>query len=504
MLTGLDALSTGAHSDLRRRLRVSRVALLSHAPASAADGRSARSALEDLGVHPRVFFGPEHGVDATAQAEEAVPSEEVDPRGWAARTISLYGTTRESLSPRPEDIAGMDLLLIDLCDVGSRYYTYVWTALFAARVAADAGVHTLVLDRPNPLSGRADLAEGRPQDEGFLSFVGAAPIPIRHGLTLGELLVHCFRKENRPLGRDGALSVIAPLGWERHETASAWGRPFVPPSPNMPTLETALLYPGACLIEATNLSEGRGTTTPFRAVGAPFLDADKLAAALRAEGLPGLLVRPHHFIPTFEKHAGKPCHGVMLHVTNPATFRPVRTTLTLLALARRQAPQDFALRTTPYEFEAAHPALDLLTGSAAIREALLAGAGPSELAALLCPVDASWNDAVRDAERDVQASLPAASTFGPGPGSTRRSVPAPAPEPEVVAATETLAPSAGAAEPEPVDDAVEAEPALHAAEPERAAAPEAGLGSAEPAPALDAAESPSVNAPAEPSAEPTR
>jgi uncharacterized protein YbbC (DUF1343 family) len=223
-------------------------------------------------------------------------------------------------------------------------------------------------------------------------------------MTVGEVLTHCFAAEGRPLGRDGALSVVGVVGWERYRTAAAWDRPFLGPSPNMPTVETALVYPGGCLIEGTNLSEGRGTTTPFQLVGAPFLEGALLARELRGSALSGLMVRPASFRPTFEKHAGTVCHGVMLHVTDPSTFRPVTTYLTLLALAYRQSPESFRFRTEPYEFEAEVPAFDLLTGSDAARSAIIGGASPSELCDLVAPVPTEWSDRVREAEARLDSA----------------------------------------------------------------------------------------------------
>jgi uncharacterized protein YbbC (DUF1343 family) len=312
--------------------------------------------------------------------------------------VSLYGTDKASLSPRPEHLAGIDVLIIDLMDVGSRYYTFVWTALLAARAAVQAGVHVLVLDRPNPISGDPGSVEGAPQQPGFTSFVGLESVPIRHAMTVGELLIHFFARDGHPLGPDGAISIIAPRGWERHRTAQAWGRPFVAPSPNMPTVETALVYPGGCLIEGTNLSEGRGTTLPFQTVGAPFLDGRALARSLVDARLPGVLVRPHSFRPTFEKHAGRLCHGVVLHVTDPRSFRPVTTYLTLIALARAQAPDAFEFLTRTYEFETERLAFDLLTGSDAARNAILSGASPNDVCQLVAPVPSAWQDTLRDIE----------------------------------------------------------------------------------------------------------
>lgn len=397
MLVGLDQILSGSTSALRRRLRDARVGLLTHSAAVDRRGRSVLAVLEELGVSVRVVLSPEHGLDGVAQAEEAVEpaaSEASD----GPRLVSLYGATRESLEPKAEDLAEIEVLVIDLVDVGSRYYTYVWTALLAARRAAAAGVHTVVLDRPNPISGDPASLEGKPQAEGFTSFVGLEPLPIRHALTIGEILATFAERDGLALGPEGALSIVPCVGWERLRTAAAWGRPFAPPSPNMPTLETALLYPGGCLLEGTNLSEGRGTTLPFQLVGAPFLDGERLAADLGEAGLLGLQVRAARFRPSFEKHAGQVCNGVLLQVTDARVLRPVAAMLTLIALARAQAPDAFAFRTHPYEFEAEKPAFDLLTGSADAREALERGANGMELIDLVCPVDATWAPRVLEAE----------------------------------------------------------------------------------------------------------
>ena len=397
MLCGLDQLFNSPLATLRKRLRSDRVGVLTHSAAVDRRGRGVLEVLDELGVAPTVVFAPEHGLTSVAQAQEPVEAEG-EPREAGAPVVSLYGRTRESLSPTREQLQQIDLLLIDLVDVGSRYYTYVWTALLAARAAREAGLHTVVLDRPNPITGDATLAEGTPQRPEFLSFVGLEPIPIRHGLTLGEILAHFWNRDGLALGAEGSLSVVPVRGWERLRTAEAWGRPFVPPSPNMPTLETALVYPGGCLIEGTNLSEGRGTTTPFQIVGAPFVNGARLATALQELGTPGAMVRPVAFKPTFDKHAGQVCEGVMVHVTNAALFRPVATYLRLLSLAQAQAPERFSFYTDAYEFETEIPAFDLLTGSPDAREAILGGAPPEEVVSLVTPVDPAWKETVAEAE----------------------------------------------------------------------------------------------------------
>lgn len=397
---GIDRIGTGQLASTRRRLRDGACAVLTHHAAIDRKGRSTLQVLEELGVTPAVVFSPEHGVTGVAQAEEAVASTESDGR----RVVSLYGADKDSLKPADADLEGIDTLIIDLVDVGSRYYTYVWTALIAARAAAEKGIHTLVLDRPNPISGDTSLCEGKFQLEGFTSFVGLEPIAIRHGLTIGELLAHFIAQDGKPLGPEGALSVVPCWGWERLKTADAWGRPFIPPSPNMPSAETALLYPGGCLVEGTNLSEGRGTSFPFRVIGAPFLNAEELASQLSEAHLAGVMVRPTAFRPSFEKHAGEICHGVMLHVTDPQAFRPVTTFLTLLSLARGQAPGAFEFRTEAYEFETEVPAFDLLTGSSAARQAMLSDASANDVVELVAPVDAAHLELLQGVEQTLESA----------------------------------------------------------------------------------------------------
>jgi uncharacterized protein YbbC (DUF1343 family) len=400
MLTGLDQLFSGQLSNLRRRLRESRVGALTHSAAVDRRGRSLMATLDELGASPSLVFTPEHGLDGVAQAEEAVDGADGSESG--PKLVSLYGKDKESLEPSAEALSQVDILVIDLVDVGSRYYTYVWSALLAVRAASRAGVHAIILDRPNPISGDPRTQEGAVQKEGFLSFVGLEPIPIRHALTLGEVVAMFAERDGIALGPDGALSVIPTLGWERFRGAEAWGRPFSPPSPNMPTLEAARVYPGGCLVEGTNLSEGRGTTLPFQLVGAPFLNGPRLASALEEYGVPGAQIRPASFRPSFEKHAGQTCQGVLIQVTDPAIFRPVATYLGLITLARGQAPEEFAFRDKPYEFVTDIPAFDLLTGSSAPREAISSGASPYDIASLVSPVDAIWREVVLDAEERLE------------------------------------------------------------------------------------------------------
>jgi uncharacterized protein YbbC (DUF1343 family) len=223
------------------------------------------------------------------------------------------------------------------------------------------------------------------------SFVGHIEVPIRHGLTIGELLL----SHARQLGQEGAVEIVPMRGWKRAMSFEQTGLPWVPPSPNMPTLDTAYVYPGTCLIEATNLSEGRGTTRPFEWIGAPFLDSERLAEALEAENLPGVVFRPHRFVPAFHKWAARPCGGVAIHVTDRRTFLPVRTGVAVLVAARRLAPVEFAWRTEPYEFVSDRPAIDLLTGSGAVRESIEAGAGAGEIVKNWEECESDWLESRR-------------------------------------------------------------------------------------------------------------
>jgi uncharacterized protein YbbC (DUF1343 family) len=397
--TGLDRLAT--HPKLGQELRASRVALLAH-PASV-DRRlvHARGVLDALGVKVNRVFGPEHGYGGEAQDMIGV-ADARDAHGTPIR--SLYGENFEDLSPAPADLEALDLLVIDLQDVGARYYTFVWTAVLAVRACARAGVRVLVLDRPNPLGGDPALVEGRRQTREYCSFVGLEPIPVRHGLTLGEIVAWRALAEGLP--RD-LVRILSVAGLERREDATAWDRPFVMPSPNMPTVETALVYPGGCLVEGTNLSEGRGTTRPFEIIGAPWLDGMRLARALHALGFPGFRARPLTFQPTFHKHAGKACGGVEIHVTDAQRFRPYATYLALIALAHAQDPARFGFRTERYEFRDDVPAFDLLTGDADARLRILKGDPARDIAEAISSVDDADRAIVAEAtDAGRQLSIP--------------------------------------------------------------------------------------------------
>lgn len=355
--TGLDRLLGGGLDRVAGR----RYGLLAHAASLSADLAPAHLALAAAGRPPAALFGPEHGYYAVEQ-DMVAAEDATDP--WTGVPIrSLYGASEASLRPAPEAFRGLDLLVVDLQDIGARYYTYAATAVWAAETAVAAGCEVWVLDRPNPLGG--ERIEGNLLAPGFESFVGAFRLPVRHGLTLGELV----RLEAGRRDLDGPIEVWEMVGWER---SAAWpaGRPFVAPSPNMPTLEIAALYPGGCLVESTEVSEGRGTTRPFQLVGAPWVDPPRLARRLAERRMPGATFVPTYFRPQFQKHAGEVCGGVEIVVTDPAVLAPYALGAELLMALAEHDPERFAWREAPYEFVADRPAVDLLAGTDRLRHAV--------------------------------------------------------------------------------------------------------------------------------------
>jgi uncharacterized protein YbbC (DUF1343 family) len=364
--TGLDVFLERA-----ARLAGRRYAVLAHAASLSADGVPIVFALADAGAgNPAFLLAPEHGYHAVEQ--DMVPAEE-STDAWTGLPIrSLYGRDEGSLRPDPEVFADVDLLVIDLQDVGSRYYTFAATAVWAAQAALAAGREVLVLDRPNPLGGIA--VEGNLRRSGLDSFVGAFETPVRHGLTLAELV----RLEAARGGWDAAgLSCVAMEGWRREMSWQATGLPWVAPSPNMPSPETALVYPGACLLEATELSEGRGTTQPFLLAGAPGLDGPALAERandrLEAARLSGVRFVPAFFRPQFQKHRGEVCGGVRWRVSDPQALRPFRAGVELLRALDVENGAASVWRSAPYEFVTDRPAIDLLAGDARLRQGLETG-----------------------------------------------------------------------------------------------------------------------------------
>lgn len=311
----------------------------------------------------RSLFGPQHGIRGDVQDNMVETSHGRDPV-TGLPVYSLYSETRE---PTDEMLEDVDTLVFDLQDVGCRVYTFIYTMANAMRACARLGKRFVVCDRPNPVGGTA--IEGDLLREGHESFVGQFPIPMRHGMTAGELAL-LF---NDQFGIGCELSVVEMEGWERElyydQTRCSW----VMPSPNMPTVDTAVVFPGTVYFEGTDVSEGRGTTRPFEQIGAPYIDPDVFASEMNALGLRGVYFRPTVFLPTFQKHAGKPCGGVFLHVTDRAVFRPVKTGIALTAKIIELYPEEFLWKDPPYEYVFDRRPFDVIAGNTELRNALETG-----------------------------------------------------------------------------------------------------------------------------------
>jgi uncharacterized protein YbbC (DUF1343 family) len=330
---------------------------------------------EAAGVRIGALFGPQHGFRSDLQ-ENMIESPHARDDRRRVPVYSLYSETRE---PTADMLRGLDALIIDLQDVGTRIYTYIYTMANCLRAAARHGLPVVVCDRPNPIDGVT--VEGPMLEAGYESFVGLFPIPMRHGMTIGELA----RLFNDAFEIGAKLEVVAMSGWDRSHYFDRTGLPWVLPSPNLPTLESAVVYPGTVLLEGTNVSEGRGTTKPFEIVGAPWVDPERLAADLNGRALPGVYFRPAVFEPTFHKHVKTACGGVQIHVTSRAVFRSVETGISVIDAIRRAGPSAFAWRQPPYEYEPVKPPIDILYGSDQLRVRLERGDAVGDICASWAP-----------------------------------------------------------------------------------------------------------------------
>jgi len=314
------------------------------------------------------LFGPEHGLRGEMQDQELCASFHDSVTGLPV--YSLYG---EHLKPSQETLKDVDAVVFDMQDVGSRYYTFVHTLSYIMEACKESRVELLVLDRPNPINGI--MMEGPLLDPGFESFVGRFPIPIRHGMTLGELGFY-FHQE---CGLNCKLEVVEMEGWERNQFFEDTGLPWIMTSPNMPSVDTAIVYSGMCLLEGTNVSEGRGTTRPFEIFGAPWIDPYRLRDALERFQLEGVRFRPLYFRPTFHKYHQQLCGGAQLHVTDRRIFRPVRTALCILWVLLREYAASFRWKEPPYEFVTDRLPIDVLIGNSWVREDLENGVAPERI-----------------------------------------------------------------------------------------------------------------------------
>jgi uncharacterized protein YbbC (DUF1343 family) len=317
------------------------------------------------------LFGPQHGFRSDLQ-ENMIESPHAQDAKRRVPVHSLYSETRE---PTAEMLADIDVLVIDLQDVGTRIYTYIYTMANCLRAARAHGIRVVVCDRPNPING-VDI-EGAPLDPAYASFVGQFAIPMRHGLTIGE----AARLFNDHFGLNAAVDVVPMDGWSRGMYYDDTGLPWVLPSPNIPTLDSTIVYPGGVLFEGTVLSEGRGTTRPFELIGAPWIDGERFAEAMNKRKLPGVYFRPVFFEPTFHKQMQKTCGGCQVHVTDRATYRSMRAAVDMLEEFRKQAPGETLWRNPPYEYETVKPPIDILYGSDRLRKGIDAGDTAASIAA---------------------------------------------------------------------------------------------------------------------------
>ena len=347
-----------------QRLRGARVGVVcNHASVDHAFRHIVDRLIEAPGVHLAAIFGPQHGLRSDVQDNMI----ETPHRDDAARRVPVYSLYSDTREPTAEMLREIDILVIDLQDIGARIYTYIYTMAHCLRAAARHGIPVVVCDRPNPIGGHQ--VEGAALRAGFESFVGQFPIPMRHGMTIGEL--SAFFNEHFAIG--ASLEIATMERWHRRLYADQTGLPWVMPSPNMPTFDTAIAYPGTVLFEGTLLSEGRGTTRPFELVGAPWIDADTFAVAMNALKLPGVHFRPAVFQPTFQKHAQQACGGCQIHVVDRDDFRPVMTGVALIDMFRRCDPSRFAWRPPPYEYEHQKLPIDILSGSDVLRTDIESG-----------------------------------------------------------------------------------------------------------------------------------
>ncbi len=301
--------------------------------------------------HLHALFGPQHGYLGQTQ-DNMIEWRSYNHPQWNIPVHSLYGEYRE---PSPEMLAGLDALVVDMQDVGARYYTFIWTLYLCMKACEKAGIPVVVLDRPNPLGV---TREGPLLNPEYRSFVGLHPIPVRHGKTIGELAWQ-FKAEAFPKCE---VKVLTMDNWEAEMWFDETGLPWVLPSPNMPTLDTAIVYPGMCLFEATNISEGRGTTKPFELFGAPFIEANVFAKKMNALDLPGTYFREAYFQPTFHKFKGELCDGLQIHVLDRDTYLPYQTAIEIIKMLRQEYGEQFQWKQPPYEYEYTHLPIEVLIG----------------------------------------------------------------------------------------------------------------------------------------------
>jgi uncharacterized protein YbbC (DUF1343 family) len=331
------------------------------------------------GIQLTALFGPQHGIRGETQ-DNMIEWQTFRDSRTGLPAYSLYGETRK---PTPEMLRDVDVLVFDVQDVGTRVYTFVYTMALAMQAARDSGKRFVVLDRPNPIGGAH--VEGNLLDPQFASFVGMYPLPMRHGMTVAEL-AQLFNQE---FGIGCDLEVVPMQGWQRAMWFEATGLPWVLPSPNIPTPDTATVYPGMVMVEGTKVSEGRGTTKPFEIIGAPYIEPRRLVERLNQEALPGCVLRPLHFEPTFHKFKGELCGGLQVHVTDRSRYKPVITGVRIIAAIRKLYGDRFEWTSPPYEYVYDRLPFDVINGGSNLREMIEAGQTASD-------IEASWQSALAE------------------------------------------------------------------------------------------------------------
>lgn len=360
-------------------LQSARIGLLANQASVDNHLRHTQDRLLKAGTNLTAVFAPQHGYLGEQQAN-MIESDDYTDKHLGIPVFSLYSATRQ---PTDAMLSHIDILVVDLQDVGTRVYTFASTLAFCMEAAKDHDVRVVVLDRPNPIGGKR--SEGNLLDPVRSSFVGRYPIPMRHGLTLAELAL-LF---NESFGIGASLEVFHLSGWERSMLHRHTGLYWVPPSPNLPTPESTLVYPGQVILEGTNLSEGRGTTTPFELWGSPYLKSELITERLDQEDLSGLILRPAGFTPSFDKWAGQSCVGFQIHVADPEKYQPYATSLTLVQAVLTTHRDEFQWATPPYEYEFYHLPIEIILGSVDLHAQLEAGVSVKDL-------QRSWEPQLRD------------------------------------------------------------------------------------------------------------
>ena len=380
--TGLDNLLAKSGTYLKGK----RIGLVVNHTSLTSDHRHSIDLFQDnKACELKIIFAPEHGLYGIDQDMATIDNEIDASSGLLA--VSLYGKDHQSLTPDIDKLKDIDAMVFDIQDIGSRYYTFIYTLANCMQACGEAGIEMIVCDRPNPINGIQ--VEGNLIKKGFHSFVGQYSLPNRHGMTVGELAN--FFKDHIKIKCD--LTVVPMNGWGREMWFDQTGQIWTPTSPNMPTLLAAIVYPGMCMIEGTLLSEGRGTALPFEQCGAPDIDPNILADALQKQVLPGVVFRPQYFKPVFQKWAGKTCGGIQLHVIDRNSFKPVLTGVAIIRTIAEHFPDAFQWRTEPYEFVSDRPAIDLLYGNSDLRENLIGNN------TTLLDIESSWGEDIKDFNR---------------------------------------------------------------------------------------------------------